>query len=179
MLKYLKTVRNIYLTHIKWRRFDIGAGFHAGRGVVLWAKDFLTIGRNCYIGRYSQIECNTRIGDNVIIANNVAFVGRYDHHYQLVGTPTRLAPEIRDTNYDWKGRGLSVDVGDDVWIGYGSIVLSGVSIGKCSIVAAGSVVTKNVEPFTIVGGNPARLIGRRFSSREEERRHWELYQSSK
>ncbi len=175
MIKLLKQLRDFYLVKVKWRRYSFGPGFHAGRGVVLWANHEIAVGRNCYIGRFSQIECNARIGDDVLIANRVAFVGRYDHHYQTVGVPTRLAPQIRNENYSWKGRNLYVEIGDDVWIGYGSIVLSGTKISNGSIVAAGSVVTRNVPPFTIVGGNPAKIIGARFSSQEEERSHWYIY----
>ena len=51
-----------------------------------------------------------------------------------------------------------VDIEDDVWIGFNAIILKGVTIGRGAVVAAGSVVTKNVAPFTVVGGNPARLI---------------------
>jgi acetyltransferase-like isoleucine patch superfamily enzyme len=62
-------------------------------------------------------------------------------------------------------------VGNDVWIGHGAIVIAGVTIGDGAIVAAGSVVTKDVEPCTIVGGNPARFIKNRFSTEEEKDRH--------
>ena len=51
---------------------------------------------------------------------------------------------------------------DDVWIGYGAIICSGVTIGQGAIIAAGAVVTKDVEPYSIVGGNPARLMKYRF-----------------
>lgn len=159
----LKRLRNSFLRRIWWRRFEIGTGFHAGRGVVLWAKSSIKIGVNCYIGRQSQIECDAEIGNNVIMANRVAFVGRYDHNYEQVGTPTRLAKEIRDVDYDWKGLNLKVKVCDDVWIGYGAVVLSGVCVGEGSIIASGSIVTKDVPPYTIVGGNPARMIADRFS----------------
>ena len=54
-----------------------------------------------------------------------------------------------------------VSIEDDVWIGGHSIVLPGVTVGRGSIVAAGAVITKDVPPFTIVGGNPARIIKRR------------------
>lgn len=52
IIKLFKLIRDIYLVKIKWRRFYIGKGFHAGRGVVLWAKNNITIGDNFYIGRY-------------------------------------------------------------------------------------------------------------------------------
>ena len=162
LIRQLKHLRDLWLRKVKWRRYDIGPGFHAGRGVVLWAKSHLKIGENCYIGRESQIECDAEIGHHVIMANRVSFVGRYDHNYQQIGTPTRLAKQIRDDDYDWKGLGIKAVVGDDVWIGYGAIILSGVTIGDGSIVASGAVVTKDVPPYTIVGGNPARPLAQRF-----------------
>ncbi len=54
-------------------------------------------------------------------------------------------------------------VGDDVWIGYGAIICSGVNIGQGAVIAAGAVVTKDVPPYAIVGGNPAKVIKYRFS----------------
>ncbi|HAN45975.1 MAG TPA: chloramphenicol acetyltransferase [Cyanobacteria bacterium UBA8156] len=59
------------------------------------------------------------------------------------------------------GKGDTV-VGNDVWIGYGATILPGVQIGHGAIVAAKSVVTRHVEPYTVVGGNPARPLRRRF-----------------
>lgn len=167
----VKSLRNLWLRKVRWRRYQIQPGFHAGRGVVLWAKSHLSIGVNCYIGRGSQIECNAEIGHNVIMANRVAFVGRYDHNYLQVGNPTRLAKQIRDADYDWKGLELKAVVGDDVWIGYGAIILSGVIIGEGSIVASGSVVTRDVPPYTIVGGSPAKPIGTRFGDAWELEMH--------
>ena len=170
MLKKLKTyivsLRDVYLKKIRYRNFDIGKNFHSGRGVKMWAKNGITIGGNFYIGRYSQIECDAVIGDNVILANYVAFVGKFDHHYKTVGTPIRLASQIRDKDYSWSGLSSKIIVDDDVWIGYGSIVLSGVKIGRGSIIAAGSVVTRDVVPYSIVGGNPAKHISYRFTATE-------------
>jgi acetyltransferase-like isoleucine patch superfamily enzyme len=57
-----------------------------------------------------------------------------------------------------------VQIDDDVWVGYGATVLSGVRIGRGAIVAAGAVVCNDVAEYTVVGGNPAVPIGRRFSS---------------
>ena len=163
ILKYLKRLRDFYLVNHKWKHFIIGSNFHAGKNVVLWAKNEIIIGDNFYIGRYSQIECDVKIGNNVIMGNNVALVGKYDHHYEQVGVPIRLATQIRDSSYSWKGLSSKVIIEDDVWVGYGSIIMSGVKIGRGSIIAAGSVVTKDVEPYFIVGGNPAKFIKKRFS----------------
>jgi len=58
-----------------------------------------------------------------------------------------------------------ITVGNDVWIGYGATILDGVTIGDGAVIGARSVVTKDVKPYTIVGGNPARLIRKRFSDK--------------
>ena len=164
--KIIVWIRNLYLKKIKYRKFRIGRNFHSGRGVNMWAKNKLNIGENFYIGRYSQIECDSIIGNNVIFGNHVALVGKYDHHYEQIGVPIRLASQIRDKDYDWKGLESKIVIEDDVWIGYGSILMSGIKISKGSIIAAGSVVTKDVEAYSIVGGNPAKLIKYRFNKDE-------------
>jgi acetyltransferase-like isoleucine patch superfamily enzyme len=156
-----------YLVNIHWRRFDIGEGFHAGLRVRLWARKTMVIGKYCYIGRDSQIETDCMIGDYVIFGNKVGVVGRYDHDFTQTGTPIRLASSIRDKDYNWKGKDLITYIGDDVWIGYGSIILQGVTIHNGAIIAAGSVVTKDVEAYSIYAGNPARKIKDRFDSKEE------------
>jgi acetyltransferase-like isoleucine patch superfamily enzyme len=147
---------------VKWRRYSFGKNPYIGRTVYVWAKQSVKIGDNFYIGKFSQIECNVEIGDNVLIANRVAFVGRYDHNYLQIGVPVRLASCIRDEDYSWKGLDEKIIVSDDVWIGYGAIILSGVRIGQGSIIAAGSVVTGDVDPFSIYAGVPARKIKDRF-----------------
>ena len=70
--------------------------------------------------------------------------------------------------FAWR-RSFPVSIGHDVWIGHGAIVLPGRKIGTGAVVAAGAIVTKDVDPYTIVGGNPARLIRRRFSASVAER----------
>lgn len=157
-----------------YRKYKIDKGFHAGKRVRIWAKKTLIIGKNFYIGRDSLIETDCIIGDNVIFGNKVGVVGKYDHHYQQVGYPVRNAMAIRDLNYNWKGLNLVTQIGSDVWVGYGSIVLQGVKIGEGAIIAAGSVVTKEVPPYTIYAGNPARKIADRFNSKEELILHLEL-----
>jgi len=139
--------------------------------VYMWAKNSITVGDNFYIGKYSQIECDAEIGNNVLFANRVALIGRYDHNFTVPGVPIRLARSIRDKEYNWKGLNERIVIFDDVWVGYGSIILSGVKIGQGSIIAAGSVVTKDVEPYSIYAGNPARKIKERFNSEAEKDEH--------
>src|ERR1700712_4725548 len=122
MVQWLKKIRNLYLVRLKWRAYSIGPGFHAGARVRLWAKSKLVIGKSFYIGRDSQIETDCVIGDFVIFGNRVAIVGRYDHNYQQLGIPVRLASQIRDADYDWKGLDSLTIIDDDVWIGYGSVI---------------------------------------------------------
>jgi acetyltransferase-like isoleucine patch superfamily enzyme len=175
MIKWLKKLRDLYLVKVKWRRHTIGSGFHAGARVVLWSKHSMVIGNNFYIGRDSQIECDAVIGNDVIIANKVGIIGKYDHNYQEIGIPVRRASQIRDKEYNWKGLDMKVVIDDDAWIGYGAIVLCGVTIGRGSIVAAGSVVTRDVDPYCIYAGNPAKKITDRFGSEEDKKRHIDLY----
>ena len=130
------------------------------------------------MGRYSQIECDAIIGDNVIFGNCVSLVGKYDHHYQKVGIPIAHADRIRRADYNWKGLGQVVTIGNDVWIGLGCIILSGVTIGGGSVVAAGSVVTHDVDPYCIYAGVPARKIKDRFESEEDKLKHIELVNTS-
>lgn len=163
MIKVLKNIRDIYLVKIKWRKYDIGKGFHAGARVRLWARNKIKIGKDFYIGRDSQIESDCIIGNYVIFGNKVAIVGKYDHNFQQVGVPVRHAMQIRDKSYNWKGTETTpVIIGNDVWVGYGVIIMSGVKIGDGAIIAAGSIVVKDVEPYTIYGGVPAKKIKDRF-----------------
>ncbi len=181
MLGFIKnkiiSLRDLYLIKVRWKHYSFGRNFHAGRNVVMWAKQGITIGDNCYIGRNSQIECNVKIGNDVLIANNVAFVGRYDHHYQQVGTSIRSASQIRDADYNWLEKDRVTIVEDDVWVGFGVIVLSGVTIKKGSIIAAGSIVTKDVGGYSIYAGCPAKKVGDRFDKEEDTIKHERAYDS--
>ncbi|HOP59462.1 MAG TPA: acyltransferase [Bacteroidales bacterium] len=174
MMKILRKMLQLYQIHIKWRRYSFGKNLHVGRGVNMWAKNGISIGDNFYMGKYSQIECDAIIGDDVMLANFVALVGKHDHNYTQVGITMRHASRIRDTDYNWKGINEKVVIEDDVWVGHGAIVLTGVIVGKGSIIAAGSVVTGDVEPYSIYGGNPARKIKDRFSTEEEKAEHIRL-----
>ena len=91
IIKALKKVRNELLRKIKYRKYSIGPGFSSGIRVRLQAQRKLVIGKNFYIGREGLIEADAVIGDNVMFGNRVAVIGKYDHNFQQIGTPTRLA----------------------------------------------------------------------------------------
>lgn len=171
IVKILKKIRNEFLRNFFYKKYNIGTGFHCGIRVRIWGKKIIKIGKNFYIGRDSLIECDAIIGNNVIFGNRVALVGKYDHHYQQIGVPIRLASQIRDADYNWLGLNSVITIGDDVWVGYGAIILSGVNIGEGSIIAAGSVVTKDVEPYSIYAGVPAKKISNRFNSDSDLQLH--------
>lgn len=98
------------------------------------------------------------IGNDVIFAQNIVLSG-LNHGYEDIN----LSPTYQETHTS------EIIVEDDVWIGANSVVVAGVKIGKHAIVAAGSVVTKSVLPFTVVAGNPARII----KQYNPETKNWE------
>ncbi|HFD2047649.1 CatB-related O-acetyltransferase [Clostridium perfringens] len=100
------------------------------------------------------------IGNYVSIANDVKFILGGNHRYDVFSTyPFKVKLGLEKIEAYSNGE---IKINDDVWIGMNSIIMSGVTIGKGSIIAAGSVVTKDVEPYTIVGGNPCKFIKYRF-----------------
>jgi len=103
------------------------------------------IGTNCCIG-----ECS--IGDDVLIGSNVDIISGKNQHYI-----SRIDIPIREQG----GELEKISIGEDSWLGNSSIILA--NVGRKSIVAAGSVVVKEVEPFSIAVGNPARAIKNRLS----------------
>ncbi|MEM9135464.1 MAG: DapH/DapD/GlmU-related protein [Actinomycetota bacterium] len=155
----------------------LGSDVHLGAGTKLEsvAGHGLTVGSNVYIGKYCTIEVDGSIGDHVLIANNVGIVGRHDHDYSAVGVGMRSAPHVADPDYSGPGDGDRVEIGADVWIGYGAVILGPVTVGRGAVVAAGAVVVKDVEPYDIVGGSPAKPLGRRFTDDEIAEHEAKLY----
>ncbi|MCD7925145.1 MAG: hypothetical protein LUI85_10790 [Bacteroides sp.] len=171
LILILKKIRDYWYKYVVWRKYKIGKNFHCGRGVFLWARDDITIGNDFYIGKYSIIETNCIIGNGVIFANYVGVVGKYDHCYEEIGMPVRLATSIRDREYQWKGMSETTVIGDDVWVGFGAIILSGVNVSDGCIIAAGALVTNDTEPYSIYAGMPARKVKDRFNTEEEKLKH--------
>ncbi|UOG21056.1 hypothetical protein MTX80_18895 [Gordonia amicalis] len=154
----------------------MGNNFSAGRGVIVSAPHELKIGNSVSIGPRSVVQVDGSIGDWVMIGMNVHVVGRRDHEIDEVGVPMLHSTWVGDRD------GTPDDcvcIGDDVWIGASAVVLSGVTIGNGSIIAAGSVVVRDVAPFEIVAGVPARKVGDRFDKNEDRQNHLRLLQQSK
>lgn len=157
---FFRYLVNIYLFSIKYRWVDIQYTniVHPSVSIFTPNKKFKVIGR-LGVGRGCIFQTDILIGTDVMIAANCSFVARDAHTYNKVGV----------SMFD-SGRGdkYKIVIENDVWIGNGSIVLSGVVIGYGSIVAAGSVVTRTVPCFSIVAGNPAKVIKQRFTKKEIE-----------
>lgn len=150
------------------KNVTVGSCFHVGPGSILWAPRSLVVGRDVYVGKNVTVEVDGEIGDGVLIANLVGIVGRTDHDQTEVGVSIRRSKWVGEFP-DRLSR--PTIIGSDVWLGYGAVVLSGISIGDSSVIAAGSVVTKDVPVNSVVVGNPARVVGSRFSETEFQV-HW-------
>ncbi|WP_215407940.1 acyltransferase [Vibrio gigantis] len=117
----------------------------------------ISIGDHCFVGRDVTISTSQTgkskiiIGNDVMIAQGVKIIGG-NHEISDVSVLIRLQGEGKQGN---------ILIHDDVWIGANAIILTGVEIGVGAVIGAGSVVTKNVRPYDVVAGNPARVIRNR------------------
>ena len=109
------------------------------------------------IGRFCSIACGTKFLFN---SANHSLLSLSTYPFPIFYEEWGL--DIKDVASAWDNRG-NITIGNDVWIGYGAIILSGVTIGDGAIVGAHSLVTKDIPPYTIAGGVPARPIRKRFS----------------
>lgn len=114
-----------------------------------------------FIGRGCEIDPQVRVGRYSMLAGHVTITGD-DHIWTLPGTPIQFAGRPTQS---------PTVIEDDVWIGHRAIVMRGVTIGRGSIVAAQAVVTADVEPYTVVGGVPARMITMRFGREQDRQLH--------
>jgi acetyltransferase-like isoleucine patch superfamily enzyme len=163
IMRYVKTKFILFTVKTK---ISYGTGLHIGSGTKLWAPVSIVIGKQVYIGKDVHIEANIDIGSYCLLANRVAVVGRHDHDFSRIGFPVRFSPWIASKKFPSPFINERAIIGDDVWIGYGAIILTGVNIGRGSIVAAGSVVTSDVPPYSIIAGIPARVLKKRFTNEE-------------
>lgn len=151
----LNRFRNLLYFGLRYPWVTRGRNVHVQWSTTMWSPHRrVVIGDDVGIGRHCTIQCDLRIGSKVLIASSVAFVGSDDHLFDRVGVP------IWDSG---RGDTRETVVEDDVWIGFGAIILSGARIGRGSVIAAGSVVVGDVPPYSIVIPQKARRLRSRFS----------------
>ena len=108
------------------------------------------IGSNTHFAPYAILYGPLEVGNNCAIAAHVVFAS-ISNGYSQVDTPFVQQPAIKK----------KIIIEDNVWIGANAVIIQGVKIGTGSIIGAGAVVTKNVEPYSVMGGVPAKLIRKR------------------
>lgn len=120
----------------------------------------ISVGRNVFIGKNSILGCAEKIviGDHVLISFDCVIQDSDTHSSNYLLRRKDTTDWLEGTK-NWDNiPSKPISIGNDVWIGARSIILKGITIGSGAIIGAGSVVTKDVDPFTVVAGNPAKFI---------------------
>jgi len=150
-------IRNFY-----WRK-RLGIEVDFLRGSKISSSDKMHIGKKVVFGENVIIENHNSygfyLGSNVAVARG-SYFRTANHNFDDPSTPIfELGHTARKISF--KGNSYSIIIEDDVWIGANCIFLTGAWVGKGSVVAAGSIVNKRIPEFSIVAGNPAKIIGKR------------------
>ena len=157
-LNYIFNIlRTWYKLNVKYPWVKYNGFERIGRNVSFIKGFKVELGKNVQFGPNCVVTADVKFGNHILMAGHVYFVGKNDHTYDV---PGQL---IWDGERGEDGQTI---IEDDVWIGYNSIIMGGIKIGTGSIIAAGSVVTKDVPPCEIWGGNPAKKIKARFGDKE-------------
>lgn len=142
---------------------QIGKGSHIRGELLVFANGGeISIGSNCYVGEGTRIWSAEKvtIGDNVLISHNCNIIDTDSHELDHLERAKNFKKLVEQGHPQEKGNILTkaIQIEDYAWISYNASVLKGVRIGTCAIVGAGSVVTKDVPPYAVVVGNPARIV---------------------
>ena len=135
----------------------------------------VTIGNDVYIGPHALFLCTESqifIGSKVLFGPHVTIIGG-DHRITDVG---RFIYDVLDKHPE---DDQDVHIEDDVWIGTNTTLLKGVTVGRGAVVAAGALVTKDVPPYAIVGGVPAKVLKYRFTPEQIQEHERQLYAEDK
>ena len=114
------------------------------------------IGRYCSIGHKVTVLTGTHPSHDCFNTSDILSLGLQN------GTTYVSTQKFKEKIYADENNKYGCIIGNDVWIGYNATIMGGCTIGDGAIVAAGALVRKNVEPYTIVAGQPAKVIGKRF-----------------
>ncbi len=140
--------KNVY---ISTKAQMLGSHFVCGDRCMIAAESLiradLEMGSECSVNSFAVLAGTIRMGSMVRIASHVSIFG-FNHGYEDIEKPFCKQPCTTQ----------GITIGDDVWIGANAVIVDGLTIGSHSLIAAGAVVTKDVPPYSIVGGNPAKLI---------------------
>lgn len=162
MLNTLKNYYKLYKQKRLWRRSNIHNDTVMGNYFDI---NDVSVGNYSY-GILNVVSHNSGskliIGSFCSIASNVTFVLNGEHRIDCLSTFPFKAHCMRNPVPEAESKG-NIIIDDDVWIGTGAIIMSGVHIKKGAVIAAGAVVVKDVEAYSIVGGVPARMIRKRFN----------------
>jgi maltose O-acetyltransferase len=136
----------------------IGRNVNVEHGAYFGSGRLIEIGDNSGIGVDCHVPADIRIGNDVMMGPEVLIIGRNQNH------------KIDDVNIPMRLQGYKdappVVIEDDVWLGARVIILPGIRIGRGAVIGAGAIVTKDVPPYAICVGNPARIVRSRKDSKE-------------
>ena len=144
-------------------KIEIGSNTHIRGELLVFAYGgAIKIGDNCFVGEGSRIWSGEKItiGNDVLISHNVNIIDTNSHPLDYKERAKTYVDMLRFGHPRDKGTVITapIVIEDYAWINFNVSILKGVTIGKGAIVAAGSMVTKDVEPYTIVAGNPAKIV---------------------
>lgn len=162
MFGKVKELAELFLFRKKWRKKNACNKTIAAN---MFDMDQVTVGKYTYgairVLNYGNGQ-QLKIGNFCSIAGETMFILNADHYVDTISTyPFLVQMGLEGIAREGVSKG-DIVVDDDVWIGYRSTILSGVHIGQGAVVAAGAVVAKDVPPYAIVGGVPAKVIKYRF-----------------
>jgi len=170
MISLLKELIKLYFFKRRWRKVNKHNYTVAGTSFPI---DRVLVGEMSYgalnVFTWGEEDERLIIGNYVSIASGVKFLLGGNHYYNTFLTYPLKVMVMGKKREAWSKGPIVVE--DDVWIGMDTMILSGVKIGKGAVIAARSVVIKDIYPYAVVAGNPARIIKHRFDKKTIESLH--------